>query len=221
MRRCFKNLVHTAIKNCAFRMNVRRIPFFELYQYMFEPHQLICLCEAISNVKGCEGKFVEVGCAYGRTTAFLNRYIDHLGIDPEYVVIDTFSGFVPDQADSEIENIGVSKSIRNMFKDNRIEWVERGLRNAGIKRVTLVKKDATKFDYASLGKIAFCLIDIDLYDPIARILPDIYENLSAGGIIIIDNCDNYWGAHRAYLEFVNARGFPEKILTGKLGFVSK
>jgi hypothetical protein len=48
--------------------------------------------------------------------------------------------------------------------------------------------DPAEFDFASVGPIAFALLDVDLYVPMAAILPKLYENLSPGGMILVDDC---------------------------------
>jgi hypothetical protein len=50
-----------------------------------------------------------------------------------------------------------------------------------------IECDPAQFDFASVGPIAFALLDSDLYVPVAAILPKLYENLSPEGIILVDD----------------------------------
>ena len=75
---------------------------------------------------------------------------------------------------------------------------------AGAGDVRALIADAAKFDYASLGPIAFCLLDVDLYIPTREALPKIYKQLSPGGVMIIDDCKpggDWDGALQAYQEY--------------------
>jgi O-methyltransferase len=42
------------------------------YRFMFSPSQLAFLCEQITNTAEVPGSILEVGCAFGATTVFLN-----------------------------------------------------------------------------------------------------------------------------------------------------
>ncbi len=44
------------------------------YEYMFSPGQLCFLCECLDRTSSLPGPVVEIGCAGGRTTVFLNKY---------------------------------------------------------------------------------------------------------------------------------------------------
>jgi hypothetical protein len=90
--------------------------------------------------------------------------------------------------------------------------------------VELVQEDAAMFEYASLRQIAFCLLDVDLYIPTSIALPKIFEILSPGAMIVVDDCipDDRWdGALQAYTEFVKSRGLPVNIVGKKLGIIEK
>ena len=91
-----------------------------------------------------------------------------------------------------------------------------------IKRVKSVQCDVTKFDFAAISPIAFCLLDVDLYKPIKDVLPKIYAAMAPGGIIVVDDCQpsNIWdGALQAYDEFVEQKGLPREIAVEKLGII--
>ena len=92
----------------------------------------------------------------------------------------------------------------------------------GVKRVKSVEIDVTKFDFAAIAPIAFCLLDVDLYQPIKNVLPRIYEAMAPGGIIVVDDCKagELWnGALHAYEEFVQQREVPGEIAAEKLGII--
>lgn len=198
---------------------------FTVYPYMFSPQQLMFITRAALDQATVAGCFVEVGCAEGATAAFVNRALVDGGHRKRYICIDTFAGFPREQVSYEIDVRGKDRAIADAFTHNDIAWVRKSLALAEVGAVELVKADGAAFDYAGIGPIAWCLLDVDLYLPIAAALPKIYEVLAPGGVIIIDDCqleDERWdGALQAYDEFVAARSLPREIVHGKLGIVRK
>jgi hypothetical protein len=92
----------------------------------------------------------------------------------------------------------------------------------GVKRVKSIECDVTKFDFSAIAPIAFCLLDVDLYEPIKDVLPKIYGAMSPGGIIVVDDCKatELWdGTLQAYEEFVQQKGFLKEITAEKPGII--
>ena len=79
-------------------------------------------------------------------------------------------------------------------------------------------------DFSGIGPIAFALLDVDLYLPMAAILPKLYRAMSPGGLILVDDCmpHAYWdGALVAYNEFVAQQGLNPRIEHDKIGVIRK
>jgi O-methyltransferase len=215
--------LRTIIKDISLKTGRNR-QLFSLYPYMFSPAQLMFLADCITSVSAVPGSFVEVGCAYGATTVFLNKFMND---NPElvrrnYYAIDTFRSFVVEHADYEMQNRGKPSSIKKRFKENKKAWFDKSMAVHGVKRVNSIECDATQFDLSSVAPIAFCLIDVDLYIPIKELLPKVFSMMSSGGIIIVDDCqpDQMWdGALQAYQEFTGERNLPAEIVLEKLGIV--
>jgi hypothetical protein len=70
-------------------------------------------------------------------------------------------------------------------------------------------------DYTQFAPVAFCFLDIDLYNPIASVLPRIHDVLAPGGVIIVDDRNPaqslYDGAGQACREFCATRGIAPEI----------
>lgn len=197
---------------------------WSVYDYMFSPNQLIFIANSLNDVRDVPGCCAEIGCAYGRTTAFLNKYMVENGIGKKYYALDTFSGFVPEHLDYEAERRDKDRAIDQWFVNNKRSWFDHSLRVSGIDSVTSIECDAAKFDYASIGPIAFALLDVDLYLPMSEILPSLYANMAPGGTILVDDCEPHphWdGALAAYQEFVERNGIESKIMCDKLGVIKK
>jgi O-methyltransferase len=198
--------------------------FFSLYNYMFTPNQLIFFTQCLVETRTVPGCCVEVGCARGRTTAFLRKFMDENGIAKDYYAIDTFRGFLSQHLKHEVERRQKDPQLGTFFSLNKKKWFDYSLQVSGIDSVKSVETDATKFDFDGIGPIAFALLDVDLYLPMTDVLPKLYRSLSNGGVIVVDDCveNQVWdGAFAAYTEFVSRNGLKREIVLEKLGIIRK
>ena len=200
----------------------REIFGFRHYEYMYSPSQLGFLCQQITNTAEVPGSILEVGCAWGATTVFLNRHIDELGLDVNYYAVDTFEGFTDDDIRTEHER-GRRYSYDAAFHANSQAWFDRTMRRNEVARVTSFRGDAATFDYKKIAPFRFVLIDVDLHRPVLAALEAIYDLVSPGGTIIIDDCKQggeWGGAYEAFIEFTKANGLDATITHGKLGLIT-
>ena len=199
--------------------------FFPKYLYNFTPPQLCFLCQCVEETRQVAGSIAEVGCANGLTTIFLNKYMTCQNIEKAYYTIDTFSGFVVDDIQYEVTNRGKSEKLFKRFQVNKKKWFDGTMRSNDISRVRSFEADINKFDVAALGPLSFILLDVDLYRPIKKSLPELYKMLSPGGIMIVDDCDplhiRWDGSDQAYKEFMKELGQPGQVVHGKLGVIRK
>ncbi|HPD13610.1 MAG TPA: TylF/MycF/NovP-related O-methyltransferase [Planctomycetota bacterium] len=214
-----KSLLVRIIKHAQFLSPLRRY-FFYRYMYQFAPAQLAFLCKCLDETKQVPGAVVEVGCGMGCTTVFLNRHMDFIGLEKPYICLDTFQGFTSEDVKVEVGERGKNARNYRVFNINSQKWFDGTMRSNKVTRVRSIKADTNSFDFGSLGRISFCLIDVDLYRPVRRSLNGVFPHMSPGGIIIVDDCREntaYDGALQAYKEFVQSRGLPENISLRKLG----
>jgi O-methyltransferase len=200
----------------------REIFGFRHYEYMYSPSQLGFLCQQITNTAEVPGSILEVGCAWGATTVFLNRHIDELGLDVDYYAVDTFQGFTDDDIRTEHER-GRRYSYDGAFHANSKAWFDRTMRRNDVARVTSFCADAATFDYKKTAPFRFALIDVDLHRPVLAALEAIYDLVSPGGTIVIDDCKEggeWGGAYEAFVEFTKANGLDATITHGKLGLIT-
>lgn len=193
------------------------------YDFGFTPLQLFYICECIARTRELPGPVVEIGCDRGRTTVFLNKYMDAIGLSKSYICIDTFAGFTDEDIAHEVLGRGKQTNWQ-MFHKNRKAWFERVIRRNAITRVDVVQADVNSHDFAQYHDVSMCLIDVDLYRPVKSSLEGIYDRMAKGGVVIIDDCRpdyTFDGAHEAYREFAYHRGLPVEILLDKLGVLWK
>ena len=109
-------------------------------------------------------------------------------------------------------------------------WRERRLVSAcslsGIADVAVIASDISTLDPLLLPeRIAFCLLDENLYQPMKIGLEEIYPRFSPAGIIVVDDCwsqsphlfvkgvaEAYNGSMRAYREFMSTKGLAEDLV---------
>jgi hypothetical protein len=216
-------MIRSLIKDASLKTGVYDRTLFQVYSFCFQPKQLIFLAECIHAVADVPGCFVEGGCLHGATTVFLNKFTDDERMNPRpYYAIDTFSGFTIEDANYEVTERSKTSEMYTDFRENKKAWFDRTMAMHNVSRVESVKSDIVEFDFAKIAPIAFCLLDVDLYTPTKRTLPKIYEAMSPGGIVVVDDCklgEYYDGAAVAYEEFVQQRGLPREIVEQKLGII--
>jgi hypothetical protein len=212
-------------KSILFNIGLKR-QFLHTYPYNFFPDQLSFFCDCIDKTKDLPGAIVEVGCALGQSTIYMNMHMHFKGIEKPYICLDTFSGFTKEDISYEVDNRQKDKGELNAaFTVNNKKWFDETIRSHekyGTGRVTSYQADINKFDFKNILSISFSLIDVDLYIPVKSGLEKVYPLMNKGGIIVVDDCkqDNLWdGAYRAYMEFIQAHNLPEKIILGKLGII--
>lgn len=197
------------------------------WRYNFTVPQLIFLCDCIESTCEAPGCIVEVGCATGATTLFVNKFMDAKKIEKPFFCIDTFAGFLDKDIEYEALKRGKDPEFykSSIFRLNKKEWFDEIMRLNSIKRVQTIQADASDFDFAKLGGIAFCLLDVDLYIPTSKSLPRLFQVLDPNGLIVVDDCDpnvHEWdGALQAYCDFMAQIDQPIDVVLNKLGIIRK
>jgi len=213
--------VKEALKSIAFRHLGLGAP---AYPYCIEPIQLATLVNEFERVKDVEGCVVEIGVARGMTSRFLAEHIKNqkLADKTPYYAIDTFESFTKADLDYEVQSRGKNLLDLRGFEYNDFEvWKKHFV---SFPFVHAIKSDCSTFDYTSLGPVKLAFLDVDLYLPIKKTLPMLYDVLVAGGSIVIDDVLNnttYDGAYQAYMEFCEERNIKPIVIGNRCGLVTK
>ncbi len=220
-----RDKVKKMLAQIAFKTPLRDYAFFK-FKFNFTVPQLFFLCQCVEQVRDIDGAVAEVGCANGLTTVFINKYMDAQKIEKKYYAIDTFSGFVPEDLEYEVTRRKKNPSLYDtQFQANSKKWFDYTMNLNHIKRVVSIQADVNKYDLTTLEPLSFILLDVDLYRPIKKSLPELYGALAPNGIMIVDDCDSghiHWsGSDQAYKEFMKELNQPIEIAQDKLGIVRK
>jgi hypothetical protein len=209
-------------KTLFFKSPLARV-FLPVMKFDMSVAQLNFITESIRNLD-CDGSVMEVGVGGGATSVIVNLDMKWHAKKREFFAVDTFAGFTKEDIKFEQENRGKEDNYL-YYRSNSREWYTKTLRAHGIRDAHVFKQDAKTFDYSIARPIAFCLFDVDLYKPTQEVLPKLYENLAAGGVIVVDDCSPalsiYDGAGQAYREFCDAMGLPQEVVFEKLGVIRK
>lgn len=190
---------------------------------MNRPSELLELTKQLLSVEA-SGAAVEVECNQGWTTCFLVEALMEKGVNREYVCIDTFNGFTPEDVGFEYKMRGKTTGMYDeYFLISDPAWLQASLSRFGYNNVVVQRADAATCNYRALGQIAFVLVDVDLYRPVRASLERILPNMARSGVIMVDDCgikDDRWdGAHQAYAEDCKERNIRPEIVCQKFGII--
>lgn len=208
------------------RIVMNTVLLYDRMPFMFTPAQLQFLASQVESVRDVPGDVLELGCAYGATTVYLNRHMVDLNIAKQYTCIDTFAGFTQRDIAYERDKRGRRYSYHD-FRANSKRRFERTLRMNHIRNVVVHRADVVKYPLRNLGPIAFCLLDLDMYIATMSALSQVWEVLSPGGVLVVDDClcrggqDRFAGAGEAYYEFAAMVQQSPHLVMGKLGYLRK
>ena len=174
--------------------------------------RLKSLFEAVREVdsRGVNGALVECGTARGGSAAVLGLASARSGVERMLWAFDTFAGLPPptleDPDFSEAIRFtglcrGEVQEVHALF--TRLGLAERARLIPGLFADTLPKTDT--------GPIAVLHIDGDWYESVRVCLRHLYERVSPGGVIQVDDYGRWQGSRRAVDEFLSDLG-----LTGSL-----
>lgn len=163
------------------------------------------------------GIFIEYGVALGGSSIFITS---HLKSNRRFVGYDLFGtipapGLNDDQKSHDRYDVikngrsqGIGGDKYYGYENDLLGKVKSSFNDFGVpvddKRVTLIKglfEDTIHFETNT--KIAFAHIDCDWYDPVMLCLEQTAPFLQPGGVIILDDYNDYGGCKRATDEFLS------------------
>lgn len=221
-----KNLLLHLIRKVGFKAWLRTILIPKLQWSPapgLEPERLYVYLDTLYRKRDLDGSIVEIGAYRCGTAAIAFEFMKNIGRSMPYVCVDTFSGFVPEQFDHDVQ-LGTPGNMRPLFSGNSLGLVQKLLTNYGCEEIELIDADIVSLDAGALpDKISVLLLDVDLYDPTYVGLRKCYPKVTKGGIVLVDDClelTSWKGAWQAYKRFCGESGLPESYLMG-MGQIEK
>ena len=154
--------------------------------------------------RGIPGDVVECGTARGGSAALMGLALKEAGAARTLWVFDTFEGIpAPTVADPDHEIAalytgafrGGLEEVQDLFR--RLGILDRAKLVKGLFQDTVPRSD--------VRAIAVLHLDGDWYDSVKVCLEHLYDRVSPGGVIQIDDYGHWQGARKAVDEFMAAR----------------
>tara|TARA_B100000508_G_scaffold24977_1_gene18050 strand:+ start:25 stop:699 length:675 start_codon:yes stop_codon:yes gene_type:complete len=161
------------------------------------------------NEKNIEGAVVETGCWKGGLGAFMARF------NREVWLFDSFEG-LPEMTEDDTElveqkNLEYNKKTGYIAVDQ--SHAETIAKKLGVKP-NIVKgwfNETLPAYKDKIGKIAILRLDGDTYDSTLDALEILYDNVSKGGLVVIDDFYDFEGCRKAVYDFFVKRRIAPKI----------
>jgi hypothetical protein len=154
--------------------------------------------------KGIPGDVVECGVAHGGSAIIMGFALKKFDQSRKLWLFDTFEGIpAPNKNDPDFD---LASHYTGQFKGAVAEIKERLLKIDILDRSVLVKGPFQETLVKSeVVRIAVLHLDGDWYDSIKVSLDSLYERVSPGGIIQIDDYGTWAGTRKAVDEFTGRR----------------
>lgn len=156
------------------------------------------------------GDIVECGTARGGSAALMGLTLRQLGSDRSLWVFDTFAGLPPPTEKDPDYDIarhftgtcrGELDEVKSLFK--RLGIFDRVCFVEGLFQETLPT--------SSISSIAVLHVDGDWYESVRSCLEALYDRVSFGGVIQIDDYGHWAGARKAVEEFFKERSIQPSL----------
>ncbi|MGI9069212.1 MAG: TylF/MycF/NovP-related O-methyltransferase [Pyrinomonadaceae bacterium] len=157
--------------------------------------------------KNIPGDIVECGVAFGGSAALLGLTLKSMDAHRKLWAFDTFEGLpAPTEDDPDYT---VANEFTGAYR-SEVTDVSRLFERLGILENTVFVKGMFQDTVpgSGIGKIAVLHLDGDWYESVKVCLDHLYDRVSSGGIIQIDDYGHWAGARKAVDEFLDGRPIP-------------
>ena len=189
---------------------------------MVPNESLVDLAELVQRTlrEGIGGAFVECGVWRGGASFLMADLLVRAGArDRKVWLFDSFEGHL---APAAIDGKAALDYARNTddpaYLDNcraAVEDVRRSANALGLESVTEIVKgwfdDTLPVNKERIGPIAILRLDCDWYASVRRCLETLYDQVSPGGSVVIDDYYSYDGCAIAVHEFLSTRRLSHRI----------
>jgi hypothetical protein len=157
------------------------------------------------------GDVVECGVARGGSAALIALALKELKSERPVWVFDTFEGIpaaTTDDPDYEIASL-YTGAFRGDLKEVRGTFQKLGI----LEKFRFVQgRFEETLPATTVGPIALLHIDGDWYSSVKACLESLYDRVSPGGVIQLDDYGFWQGAEKATEEFLSKRNLPRELI---------
>lgn len=171
---------------------------------LYQMYDLLNLIDQ-NKTRGC---VVEMGCGRGGCGAFVAKVIKDQNSNRDVWLFDSFEGLSEPDASKDFKGSAKeSHKIKKGYLKVEKKDVTEALRKVNLdkdKSVHVVEgwfKESLPQVKENIGEIAILRLDADLYEPTLYCLDELYQSVSIGGYVVIDDYKNWIGTRKALYEF--------------------
>lgn len=156
--------------------------------------RIYTLCWAAKSCLDIDGDFLDIGCYDGKTVDVMRRYCDFAASTKTWRLYDMFDHH-PTEASKQHHGPQLFDQVRGMFSDEPRIKVVKGL-----------IPDTMRQDMPE--RVAFAQIDLNAPEAELAALEAIYDRVTIGGIIVLDDYgfDRYRSSYAVEKRFFESRG---------------
>lgn len=215
-------------QNITLYPTIKKVFHFSMLSYT-------AMCEMHDFIKNVvrdkvEGDVVEMGCWNGGCGAFMSWCVEKFGSDKKVWLFDSFEG-LPELVKEDSEWANRQKKVRlrdegseeiksTGFMVASEENVKKALKKLSVGKNTNILKgwfqDSLPKVKDKIGKISVLRLDGDLYESTLYCLEEMYDMVSPGGYVVIDDY-HLEGCRRALYEFFYKKNINPVIRNNPFG----
>jgi len=166
------------------------------------------------------GALVECGVARGGCSAMMALASKHYGGARPLWLFDSYEG-LPDPTADDFRNGAVGEVIGPITKGMLVGTVQQvshlmfdtcGLDRRNVEMVKGWFQDTLPANRSRVGAIALLRLDGDWYESTKCCLENLFDQVTPGGYVIIDDYGTCYGCEKAVTEFLEARGLTVELM---------
>jgi len=168
-------------------------------------YNLYCACRYLVAAK-VPGDFVECGVHMGGSIMMIEHVLSRYENSRRIFALDTFLGFLRrTELDIDIES-GLPACQPDDKPSDFTEPATANMKSVGYERLHIVKGDILQtIPRLDVQQIALLRLDTDTYDTTKFELEQLYDRVSAGGVVIVDDYGYTLGCKTAVDDFISSR----------------
>jgi O-methyltransferase len=167
--------------------------------------------------KKIDGDILEAGLWRGGASIFIKKMMDIVGLNNQLYCADSFEGMPKPKLKTDLDSlngdyskidfytVGLEKVIENFKNFNALDSQVHFVKGWFSETMPLLRE--------KIKKISLLRVDCDLYESTLDVLVNMYDKVSEGGFVYIDDYYGWEGCRKAVDEFRLARSIDQALVT--------